>query len=614
MAGDDGEAGGRRRTGWPTVALGGVLALAYASTLTAHPGLGDSPETVAGVRVLGILHAPGYAAYVAVARLVTALVPLGPLALRLNVLSALCTVVAALLVAAVARRMGASPIAAAIGAAGYGLAASVWFYAGFAKHDAFSGLLVALAVWLLLDDDLGARRAALAGVVVGASVGAGWFAMVAVVPAAVVVARRAPDRRRVAAALVGGAGAAAVVVLVATVVRSGQDPALAWGRATGPGRLLELLTLRDFGVGGGTSQATEETAATSGGELVAVPVRLVEYLAVLGRDLGPPTAVLAVLGGYWSWRSAARIAAIALAVVVGVNLLLVAAALGVDIRGLESGLVHGGFVAPTLLVAGVWAGLGAQGLLTWTARLAERPRTTGAVVAVVLALAVVVPSAVVHRGPARHPARDLDERFARDLLADVAPDGVVVVGFVDHSFPVLYAQEDLGHRRDVDVVAADGLTRGWYRDQVEDRLGVELRVPAGEGSAAVAAELVARLRPDRPVYLDAAAQEALAGSVGYRPLGLVGEVVDGDAIEAPADPTATTRRLVGLAAAVPASEVRRWPGESLLVSYRDALVRTARWAELESVPTLAEPLYEAALRLDPDDETIEQSLERVRAG
>jgi hypothetical protein len=40
-------------------ATAGVSALLFATVMTSHPGLGDAPETVAGVTSLGVLHAPG---------------------------------------------------------------------------------------------------------------------------------------------------------------------------------------------------------------------------------------------------------------------------------------------------------------------------------------------------------------------------------------------------------------------------------------------------------------------------------------------------------------------------------------------------------------------------
>ena len=45
-----------------------MAAVVYLTTFSSHVSLGDAPEAVAGVRSLGILHAPGYPTYVLAAR------------------------------------------------------------------------------------------------------------------------------------------------------------------------------------------------------------------------------------------------------------------------------------------------------------------------------------------------------------------------------------------------------------------------------------------------------------------------------------------------------------------------------------------------------------------
>ena len=51
----------------------------FASSVSPRMQLGDSPESVAGVKAIGILHAPGYFVYVLATRLVTILEPFGSL-------------------------------------------------------------------------------------------------------------------------------------------------------------------------------------------------------------------------------------------------------------------------------------------------------------------------------------------------------------------------------------------------------------------------------------------------------------------------------------------------------------------------------------------------------
>src|SRR4051794_18599519 len=65
-------------------------AVMFAVTLTSRLPFGDGAESVAGVRDVGILHAPGYPAYVVLAKLFTIVEPFGSLTLRLNLFSIVC--------------------------------------------------------------------------------------------------------------------------------------------------------------------------------------------------------------------------------------------------------------------------------------------------------------------------------------------------------------------------------------------------------------------------------------------------------------------------------------------------------------------------------------------
>ena len=84
--------GSRLERQWLAAVLATTAGL-FASTLRSSVALGDSPESVAGVAALGVLHAPGYPTYVLAARLFSLLVPVGNLAFRVNLFSAVCATV-----------------------------------------------------------------------------------------------------------------------------------------------------------------------------------------------------------------------------------------------------------------------------------------------------------------------------------------------------------------------------------------------------------------------------------------------------------------------------------------------------------------------------------------
>src|SRR4051812_35049060 len=78
-----------------------VAALAcclYVWTFAGRPSLGDSPESMAGIDSLGVLHAPGYPTYVISGWMFRALVPIGDTAFRVNLFSVICAVATVVLV------------------------------------------------------------------------------------------------------------------------------------------------------------------------------------------------------------------------------------------------------------------------------------------------------------------------------------------------------------------------------------------------------------------------------------------------------------------------------------------------------------------------------------
>jgi hypothetical protein len=105
------------------------------------------------------------------------------------------------------------------------------------------------------------------------------------------------------------------------------------------------------------------------------------------------------------------------------------------------------------------------------------PRRAWALAAPLLALALV---------PALGNARDASRRgetftreWARDLLASVEPYGVLVTGGDNDSFPLWYAQQVEGYRRDVTVALTPYLGLPWYARQLLKQPPAEYDVARG---------------------------------------------------------------------------------------------------------------------------------------
>ena len=77
--------------------------------------------------------------------------------------------------------------------------------------------------------------------------------------------------------------------------------------------------------------------------------------------------------------------------------------------------------------------------------------------------------AVTRRG---EPEQSLPRAVAEAMLRAVPPDGVLFVAGDNDSYPLWYAQEVLGVRRDVAVVTIPLLPTRWYRSEIARRHGL----------------------------------------------------------------------------------------------------------------------------------------------
>jgi hypothetical protein len=121
--------------------------VAYALTLYRTLPGGDSGELIGAVASGGVIHPPGYPLYSLLGSIFAHL-PLAGLALRLNLMSAVCDAAAAgLLASSVSRATGSRPGGALAGLL-FAFAPGVWRYAIAAEVFALNNLALALLVWL----------------------------------------------------------------------------------------------------------------------------------------------------------------------------------------------------------------------------------------------------------------------------------------------------------------------------------------------------------------------------------------------------------------------------------------------------------------------------------
>jgi len=111
-------------------------------------------------------------------------------------------------------------------------------------------------------------------------------------------------------------------------------------------------------------------------------------------------------------------------------------------------------------VWGMWAGLGAVAL--------ARRRWGRAWIGVALAaLPIALNWRAVDRS--RGLEAEMPRLWATTMLASAPRDAVLFVGGDNDTYPLWYAQEALGMRRDVTMVTTPLLPAEWYRDEMERR-------------------------------------------------------------------------------------------------------------------------------------------------
>ena len=437
-------AGGTRWEERHWIAGVGVAAFAmFVLTLNGHPALGDSPETVAGVETWGVLHAPGYPSYVMAAGAFARLVVFGSMAFRVALFSAVCAAVTVVLAFVVVRRLGGERVPAAAGAAVLATGTSTWFYAGYEKHNAFTGLLVAVIIagvlrWHASGELLPLLAAAVAG---GLLVGGAWQMAAVCLPAVGIAVAASKHRQRMGrlALAAGVAIAVAIACYGYVLVRAGADPVVNWGRADSVSRLVHLVTMEDFGF---TEDKVVSGAAGEGtgrdSPLANLLVQVFRYLRLLTYE----TTVLTLLAAGTGLAAGAggrrrHIGPLVIGTLLATNIVVVAYGVGTGGGGFGPLLVQGGFLVAATFATAVGAGLAVSALmsrLTPTTRRGRRaaPASRAPLWAGLgLAAVLVVPAITTHAAQLERRSPDFARQYAANVLTGLPDDAVLLAWGAD---------------------------------------------------------------------------------------------------------------------------------------------------------------------------------------
>lgn len=389
----------------------------------------DSAHLQVVAATLGIPSYTGYPTYAMLAHLFTYL-PVGDVAYRVNLASAVFGALAVAVVYAAARGLGAGRLGAAAGALALGFSQTFWSQAVIAEVYTLHVLLAALFLLVLLVWRSSRRdRYLLLAAFLGGLAMTNHLTSLFLLPSAILFVL-VVDRTRLLdpGLLARGAGFFALGLLpyLYLPVRAEMDPPLVdAGPAGNPATWAGLIDL----VSGGEHKA--RIFAFGPAEL---PGRVGIYLEHLVQNLNPALLALAVLGlALLLFRD--RAALVLLGAVYAFNL---AYALEYDIEDLEI------YFVPTYLVLCLLLAAGASALVGWV-------RARSAYVAPVAALLVL--GAVAAGVPSAYAAADRSEDYrGREIVETVAegtePDATVLY----HGRSLHYMQIVEDRRQDLRLV------------------------------------------------------------------------------------------------------------------------------------------------------------------
>lgn len=490
--------------------MGGVICISlYAATLQRTVPAGDSGELIAVAKTLGVAHPPGYPLYTLLGHLWITLVPIGSVAARMNLFSAVCAAAAALLVGDTVRRLTRSTAAGLVAVFLLAFSAPLWKYAVVTEVFALNTLLAALLLWLFVLWRESTRPATAFGIGLLCSLLLSHHHTLVLIALPVAAATALIGRRRVLG--VGALGAAVgLAPLLYLPWAARRNPALDWGDPRSLDAFLRVLLRRDYG----TFRLDPEQAGHAADRSHALL-----YMQSLPQGF-TWLGVALVLAGAVALARRHRALGAVLAGFFVLQMLFFTRVGFPSHPLIFRGVVERFYILPNVALA-LMAGLGAALVLE---RLRGSVRRAAATVLVVAAFAW--PVALQYRAVDQR-GNTLTEDLCRGVLASVPEGGVLFSqGDLFHN-GLAYLQLVKGERPDVTVVDQEKLTFAWHvralrrrdPDLLPARLGREDRYDGSPESGNLA--WIAHLDGKRPVTLLGLKESSYASRYEVVPTGFV---------------------------------------------------------------------------------------------
>ncbi len=455
---------------YATLSLALILGILYGKTLA--PGLTwanggtDGGDLISAAAVHGVAHPGGYPLYLLVAQVFQAVIP-GNLAFRTNVLSAVCMILAALVVYSAAcqllRGKSFAALAAWSAALTFGISPLVWSQAVITEVYALQTLLTALIILQALTGKSKWNNDLIRGLVAGLSLG-NHLTSVILLPL-LLWDGNAPCRN-IKKHLGGRTGGLLIGSLIYTLLplwASGQPP-VNWGNPVSLPAFFELL--------GGRMYQSNLTG------LYALE-RLRGLAGVFLAQVGFPGLFITVFLLFGGWKAIKETAPLLW--------IFMAHAIFSLFYGTIDSFVY---LIPCVMVLCLWIAAGLQEIiqiLTTFWRAAWIP-------AGVLIIAAITARAIqtFPRVDASHDSRA--ETYGQSMMQDLPKDAIISTADDESTFTLWYFHYGLKQRNDLAVMAKGLIRYDWYRETLRSTYP-NLIVPEGEN---VTATDVATVNPERP--------------------------------------------------------------------------------------------------------------------
>lgn len=416
--------------------LTATLISSYATTLA--PGLtwanggADGGDLITAAATGGIAHPSGYPLYLLLAQTSQA-IPIGTLAFRTNLLSAVCSILAALALQTFLRRQNISPNIALIAGLAFGLAPAIWGQSVITEVYTLQSLLLILFLWGLLEEKIPGGEWT-RGLLFGLSL-SNHVTTLLLIPLLLLCAARQPQLIRPSDLIKRTLAACVVILLMCATIwlRAKNSPPVNWGN---PVTLENLWWL----VSGGlyATYPFELSPADIFLRLRAVGGLLLEQFTLLGVLLG--------IYGLFS-RLPRRI------LLASLWMFIAFACFAIFYGSYDSQV----YLMPTYLIFSIWLAYGIQDIVENIPPKLGQLTITLVVLGLMARIPLTIPSV-----DASHDQRA--EQFGTQFIATTPQQAIIFASNDEPVFALWYFHYALGKRPDVIIIAEELIPYPWYAE------------------------------------------------------------------------------------------------------------------------------------------------------